>query len=37
MSTGELKRLKVVDVIEAKHVTVAEGTALLGIAEGERH
>jgi transposase len=33
MSTQELKRLKVVELIEAKHVTVAEGAALLGISE----
>src|SRR5512139_2465087 len=33
MSTQELKRLKVVELIEAKHVTVGEGAALLGISE----
>ena len=33
MSTKELKRLKVVELIEAKHVTVAEGAAVLGISE----
>ena len=33
MSTKELKRLKVVELIEAKHVTVAEGATVLGISE----
>lgn len=33
MSTKELKRLKVVELIEAKHVTVAEGAVVLGISE----
>jgi transposase len=33
MSTQELKRLQVVELIEAKHMTVAEGAGLLGISE----
>jgi hypothetical protein len=33
MNTKELKRLKVVELIEAKQVTVAEGATVLGISE----
>jgi hypothetical protein len=33
MSTEELKRMKVVELLEAKQMTVAEGAALLELSE----
>lgn len=33
MSAKELKRLKVIELIKAKHMTVAEEAAVMGISE----